>query len=130
MDSLHSLLFLACIYLLLRIIYWLLRITRIRQSTYVHPAVCHPWALVRFLLPRRYQSLHSDWQLQRRKYTWYSDSRVMRIVSLFGLDTVYVANPEAILEISTNPARYPKAVELYGTPPRPFQGYRMPELMG
>jgi len=46
----------------------------------------------------------------------------MRIVSLFGLDTVYVANPEAILEISTNPARYPKAVELYGTPPPSFQG--------
>jgi hypothetical protein len=82
---------------------------------HVNLSLCHPWGLFRLLTPSRYQTYHTDWQFQGIKgVSRYSDSRIMRLVSLFGVDAVYVANPEAIVEIATNPTRYPKAVELYG----------------
>jgi hypothetical protein len=39
----------------------------------------------------------------------------MSLISLFGEDMVYVADPEGIMEVSTNPNKYPKAIQLYGT---------------
>jgi hypothetical protein len=85
-----------------------------RRAFHVIPAFCHPWALIRMIIPSRYQTFHSNWQFQGRRVSHYPDSRIMSLISLFGEDMVYVADPEGIMEVSTNPNKYPKAIELYG----------------
>lgn len=118
MTTFPTVLLLLLLFLLLRLTQWALRISRLRRTTSmnINPALCHPWAVPRLFCPARFQTFHTDWQFQGvHKPSKYSDSRVMQMVSLFGEDVVYVADPETIVEISANPTRYPKAVELYGT---------------
>ena len=98
-----------------RIFQWRLRISRIRRTMPVIPVLVPPYSLVRLLWPERYQTYHGNWQFHGRRNYDNLGTGIVPLVPLLGNELVYVADAEAVVEMSTNPSRYPKDLRLYGT---------------
>jgi hypothetical protein len=102
-------------HLIYRFIHWRIRISRYRRTMDAVPVIVHPWALIRRFIPSQWQTFNHDWNFRlRREYTRLFDGDIVVFAALFGLDVVFVANAEAIVEIATNPTKYPKDTKLYG----------------
>jgi hypothetical protein len=83
----------------------------------VIPLLLDPYLLVRRLIPKRYQRYHSDWQFYNRKEFNDLGTDIIPLVSLFGSDVIFLANADAVVEVATNPQRFPKALKLYSAIP-------------
>jgi hypothetical protein len=114
MNSLFILLLAALIWLLYRIVLWRIRIDRMRRIMPVVPIIVQPYSLVRLLIPKRWQKYHSNWQFQERMNYDNLGTDIVPLICLFGNDIVYVADANAVVEMSTNTTRYPKDLKLYG----------------
>lgn len=79
----------------------------------VVPVLITPYALVRRLLPKKWQTYHADWQFQERKTFDNLSTDIIPLVCLFGIDLVYVSDADAIVEMAMNIQNYPKDLRLY-----------------
>ena len=102
--------------LFIRVLKWRIRIARVRRTTRVVPVLLPSWSILRAIWPRKYQTYHNDWQFQLRKHYGSDGRNILALISLFGDDAFFVANADAIVEISSNPSRFPKDAKLYGNP--------------
>lgn len=98
-----------------RIVQWIIRIIRIKKTMPVIPVLIHPWSILRLAWPRRYQAWHKDWQFHQRRHFRNLGTYITPLISLFGNDAIYVADAEAIVEISRDSTRFPKDLRVYGT---------------
>ena len=98
------------IWLTYRVIHWRFRIHQFRKILPVKAAFVHPWFPVRALIPRRWQSYCPDWQIFRRL-----DADIMFLVCLFGVDVMYIADPDAAMEVLHNTKQFPKDVKPYSS---------------
>jgi hypothetical protein len=114
MNSIVILLYSCIVYLVYRVVQWRRRIARIQRTMPVVPLIVKPWNLLRMIIPRRFQTWHGDWQFQNRKNGHRFDTDITPLVPLFGHDTIYVADADAVVEIATNERRFPKDLRLYG----------------
>ena len=78
----------------------------------VVPVVVASYALVRRLLPKKWQTYHADWQFQERKTYDNLSTDIIPLICLFGSDTIYVSDANAIVEMAMN-INYPKDLRLY-----------------
>lgn len=105
------------LWLLYRIVRWRVRVSQMRRTMPVVPLLVEPYSLLRLLVPKSWQTYHSGWQFQdRRKYDNLGTD-IVPLLCLFGNDTVYVADADAVVEIATNINRFPKDLKLYGRSP-------------
>ena len=105
------------LWLLYRIIRWRVRISRMRRTMPVVPVLVAPYALLRRLVPKSWQTYHADWQFQDRRTYDNLGTDIVPLICLFGNDTVYVADADAVVEIATNITRFPKDLKLYSRTP-------------
>src|SRR5579871_2067454 len=114
-DLLFLLLSIFIAHFIYQIVHWRIRVAKFQRTMYVVPVLVSPWALVRRLIPEKWQTLHPDWTFRlRREYsTIFGESDIVAFVALWDLDAVFLANAEAIVEVAINPARYPKDTKLY-----------------
>jgi len=114
MNAFLTLLLLFLIFLTYRIIQWRQRLSRIRKTLPAIPVLYQVGSVGRIFFPVRWQKWHNDWQFQNRHKFDDLGCNITPFVSLFGLDSVYISNPDAIIEIATSTTRFVKAIELYG----------------
>jgi hypothetical protein len=81
----------------------------------VVPLIIQPFAIIRHFLPQRFQTYHPHWLVQDVKCRVKFETDILPMICLFGRDVYFVANPEAISEVSGNVARFPKDLEQYRT---------------
>ena len=117
--SVDSLLVTLAGWLVYRLIEWQVRLSRMRQTLPAIAVILHHGAVLRMLIPKRWQTVHLDWQFQNRKHFQFSADgpHYLVHVPLFGESTVYCYDAEGIVEITANSARYPKDLKLYSTLP-------------
>ena len=99
-----------------RVIQWRLRVIRVKRTLPVVPIVLHPWNMLRMFWPKKWQRYTPDWCFQLRKEYENHGTNITALIPLFGRDVWYVANAEAIVEMASNPNRYPKDLSLYSSP--------------
>jgi hypothetical protein len=114
MNSRVLLLYSSGLYLVYRIIRWRRRIAKIQRTMPVVALFVEPWSLLRLLVPRRFQTYHNDWQFAERKKPTKFGTDIIPLITLFGYDSIYVADADAVVEIATNEKRFPKDLRLYG----------------
>jgi hypothetical protein len=114
MNSLLLLFYSIFLYLVYRVVKWRRRIAKIRRTMPVVPLLLGPWSLFRLLIPRRFQKYHGDWQFQNRGNHQNFGTDITPLIPLFGYDSIYVADADAVVEIATNERRFPKDLRLYG----------------
>lgn len=102
------------LYLIYRIIQWRLRLARVRRSLPAIGLVISPFHMLRRLYPSKYQRWSPHWQFQRAKHYDNLGTDIVPTISLFGDDIYYVADADAVVELATNVARFPKNLKLYG----------------
>lgn len=97
----------------IRVVNWYLRIVRVRRTMSVVPVLLPSWSLLRAFWPRKYQTYHNDWQFQLRKSYNSFGTNIVALIALFGDDVFFIADANAVVEVSTNPERFPKDSKLY-----------------
>ena len=108
---------LVLIHLIIRIVRWRLRIAHMRRAGMtVIPIIVPPDSHLRLLLPRKYQTFHFDWPFQQLDLYNILETEVIAFIPLFYHDTFYISDPDAAVEIATNPTRFPKALYQYSMP--------------
>lgn len=105
------------VWLLYRILQWRKRLARVRKTMPAYGLVIEPYSLLRRFVPRKWLKFHPDWQFQDRRSFDSLGTNIVPMVSLFGNDSFYVSDPEAVVEIFTNQTRFPKDLKLYGMIP-------------
>ena len=107
------------VWFLWRIVRWRIRIARVGKTMPVIPVLIHPFSTVRRLIPEGWQQYHYNWQFRRRREYDSLGTNMIPLISLFGLDSVYISDPDVVAEISAsqNATRFPKDVKLYGKHP-------------
>ena len=108
---------------LYRLLEWRRRLSHIRRTLPAIGILLHHGAVLRMLFPTKWQTYHLDWQFQNRKEFEFSEEGpgFLALVPLFGDVTVFCFDAEAIMEVSSNPARFPKDLKLYSTFPRSLE---------
>ena len=104
------------LWLLYRIIRWRIRISRMRRIMPAAAALSPPYSLLRRFIPQSWQTYHADWQFQDRRTYDNFGTDIVPLICLFGKDTIYVADADAVVEIATNINRFPKDLKLYSLP--------------
>ena len=112
------------VWLVYRIIEWQQRLALVRKTMPAYGLWIEPYSLLRRLVPTRWQTFFPDWQFQQRRKFDSLGTNIIPIVSLFGKDSFYISDPEAVVEIYSNQTRFPKDLKLYSTFPAVFVGLR------
>jgi hypothetical protein len=119
-STLLVLLFSPLVWLVYRIVEWQQRLARVRQTMPAYGLWLEPYSLLRRLVPKQWLKFHPDWQFQDRRTFDSLGTNIIPIVCLFGHDSFYISDPEAVVEIYSNMTRFPKDLKLYGMEPRLF----------
>ena len=97
-----------------KLIKWVLRIRKFRQSMPVIPTLFPPESLFRRLIPRKYQRYHFDWHLHLKGYPYnHFNSDVVAFVCFFEHDVIAVRDPEVFVHVKiTDFEQFPKGKSL------------------
>ena len=117
------------VWLVYRIIEWQQRLARVRKTMPAYGLWIEPYSLLRRLVPTRWQTFFPDWQFQERRKFDSLGTNIIPIVSLFGKDSFYISDPEAVVEIYSNQTRFPKDLKLYSTFPPLLGGIERLEVL-
>jgi hypothetical protein len=112
------------VWLVYRIIEWQQRLARVRKTMPAYGLFIEPYSLLRRLVPTRWQTFFPNWQFQQRRKFNSLGTNIIPMVCLFGKDSFYISDPEAVVEIYSNQTRFPKDLKLYGMVPPVFVGLR------
>src|SRR5277367_5305138 len=121
------------VYIIVRLVQWVIRIHRFRKTMPVIPLIIPPRSIIRKLLPKSWQRYHFDWFLHSKGHEYRTlQSDVFAMVCLFEYDTVCVRSAEAFCEMKiTDGERFPKDQAQFKlvSPPLPFSRVCVVELI-
>src|SRR5271170_2536238 len=85
--------------LLFRLLRWVSRIRATRKRIPVVPVLFPTTSRFRLLFPKGWQVYHRDWHMRIGR-SFYRDSDIVAMISLFEHDQMFVTDPEAVLEMN------------------------------